>query len=109
MMPTVAELPDDVDMLKAMVLATDEQRAAMEADNRRIASEIAALKLINTTSHRSRGIARWQINIRQDFRFATSNDRRTSARDHVWLSIPTAFVHFLQLHMKSRRLLHVAI
>ena len=50
MMPTVAELPDDVDTLKAMVLATVEQRAAMEAENRRIASEIAALKLINTTS-----------------------------------------------------------
>ena len=56
-MPTVAELPDDVDMLKAMVLATDEQRAAMEADNRRIASAIAALKLINTTSDRSRNCA----------------------------------------------------
>jgi hypothetical protein len=50
MMPTVAELPDDVDTLKAMVLATVEQRAAMEAENRRIASEITALKLINTTS-----------------------------------------------------------
>ena len=50
MMPTVAELPDDVDTLKAMVLATVEQRAAMEAENSRIASEIAALKLINTTS-----------------------------------------------------------
>ena len=50
MMPTVAELPDDVDTLKAMVLATVEQRAAMEAENNRIASEIAALKLINTTS-----------------------------------------------------------
>ena len=50
MMPTVAELPDDVDALKAMVLATVEQRAAMEAENSRIASEIAALKLINTTS-----------------------------------------------------------
>jgi transposase len=50
MTPTVAELPDDVDTLKAMVLATVEQRAAMEAENRRIASEIAALKLINTTS-----------------------------------------------------------
>ena len=49
-MPTVAELPDDVDTLKAMVLATVEQRAAMEAENNRIASEIAALKLINTTS-----------------------------------------------------------
>jgi hypothetical protein len=47
MMPTVAELPDDVDTLKAMVLATVEQRASMEAENRRIASEIAALKLIN--------------------------------------------------------------
>ena len=33
-----------------MVLATVEQRAAMEAENRRIASEITALKLINTTS-----------------------------------------------------------
>ena len=50
MMPTVAELPDDVDTLKAMVLASVEQRAAMEAENSRIASEIAALKLINTTS-----------------------------------------------------------
>ena len=50
MMPTVAELPDDVDTLKAMVLATVEQRAAMAAENRPIASEIAALKLINTTS-----------------------------------------------------------
>lgn len=50
MMPTVAELPDDVDTLKAMVLATVEQRAAMEGENSRIASEIAALKLINTTS-----------------------------------------------------------
>src|SRR5262244_3398777 len=50
MMPTVAELPDDIDALKAMVLATVEQRAAMEAENNRIASEIAALKLINTTS-----------------------------------------------------------
>ena len=50
MMPTVAELPDDIDTLKAMVLATVEQRAAMEAENSRIASEIAALKLINTTS-----------------------------------------------------------
>ena len=50
MMPTVAELPDDVETLKAMVLATVGQRAAMEAENRRIASEITALKLINTTS-----------------------------------------------------------
>ncbi|NEV02829.1 IS66 family transposase [Bradyrhizobium uaiense] len=50
MMPTVAELPDDVDALKAMVLATVEQRAAMEAENGRIVSEIAALKQINTTS-----------------------------------------------------------
>jgi transposase len=50
MMPTVAELPDDIDTLKAMVLATVEQRATMEAENSRIASEIAALKLINTTS-----------------------------------------------------------
>src|SRR6201981_3400971 len=50
MMATVAELPDDIDTLKAMVLATVEQRAAMEAENSRIASEIAALKLINTTS-----------------------------------------------------------
>src|SRR6478609_6494523 len=50
MMPTVAELPNDVDTLKAMVLATVEQRAAMEAENSRIAFEIAALKLINTTS-----------------------------------------------------------
>ena len=50
MMPTVAELPDDVDTLKAMVLTTVEQRAAMERENCRIASEIAALKLINTTS-----------------------------------------------------------
>ena len=50
MMPTAAELPDDIDTLKAMVLATVEQRAAMEAENSRIASEIAALKLINTTS-----------------------------------------------------------
>ena len=50
MMPTVAELPDDIDTLKAMVRATVEQRAAMEAENSRIASEIAALKLINTTS-----------------------------------------------------------
>jgi transposase len=33
-----------------MVLATVEQRASMEAENRRIASGIAALKLINTTS-----------------------------------------------------------
>ena len=49
-MPTVAELPDDVETLKAMVLATVGQRAAMEAENRRIASEITALKLINTTS-----------------------------------------------------------
>ena len=40
MMPTVAELPDDIDTLKAMVLATVEQRAAMEAENSRIASEI---------------------------------------------------------------------
>jgi hypothetical protein len=40
MMPTVAELPDDVDTLKAMVLATVEQRAAMEAENSRTASEI---------------------------------------------------------------------
>jgi hypothetical protein len=45
MMPTVAELPDDVDMLKAMVLATVEQRAAMEVENRRIASEIARSRL----------------------------------------------------------------
>src|SRR6516225_8825028 len=50
MMPTVAELPDDIDTLKAMVRATVEQRAAMEAENSRIASGIAALKLINTTS-----------------------------------------------------------
>src|SRR6185369_16360504 len=50
MMPTVAELPDDIDTLKAMVLATVEQRATMEAENSRIASEVAALKLINTTS-----------------------------------------------------------
>src|SRR5262245_5452150 len=50
MMPTVAEIPDDIDTLEAMVLATVEQRAAMEAENSRIASEIAALKLINTTS-----------------------------------------------------------
>ncbi len=49
-MPTVAELPDDVETLKAMVLATVGQRAAMEAENRPIASEITALKLINTTS-----------------------------------------------------------
>jgi hypothetical protein len=33
-----------------MVLATVEQRAAMEAENSRIASEITAFKLINTTS-----------------------------------------------------------
>src|SRR5678816_1122328 len=38
----------DSDTLKAMVLATVEQRAAMEAENNRIASEIAALKLTNT-------------------------------------------------------------
>jgi len=50
MMPTVAELPDDIDTFKAMVLDTVEQRATMEAENSRIASEIAALKLINTSS-----------------------------------------------------------
>jgi hypothetical protein len=35
MMPTVAELPDDVDTLKAMILATVEQRAAMERQSAR--------------------------------------------------------------------------
>jgi hypothetical protein len=32
MMPTVAELREDIDTLKAMVLATVEQRVAMEAE-----------------------------------------------------------------------------
>jgi hypothetical protein len=42
MMPNVAELPDDIDTLEAMALATVEKRVTMEAENSRIACRPSA-------------------------------------------------------------------
>ena len=47
MSPTVAELPDDVDALKAMVLAMAGQAACLEARNRDLEAQAHHLELVN--------------------------------------------------------------
>lgn len=47
MSPTVAELPDDVDALKAMVLAMAGQAACLEARNRHLEAQAHHLELVN--------------------------------------------------------------